>query len=119
MYSTDVTSINAATTYSTASSTIHTAHARTLTVTPRATGANASSSGTVTFQLEAMTKPGTWCTDNWVTITVDVADTAAKVGEPEIIDLAGVMAVRVRNITNGDASYAIASVNVDYGLERS
>lgn len=116
-YSTDLT-VTAATTYTTASGVVNTANMSRVSIVATAKGANASSSGAVTFATSARVN-NVWSTDIFLSFTVTVADTAVKSSAPEIIDVDGISAIKVVSVTNGDATYDAEAVNLLYGNVQS
>jgi hypothetical protein len=117
MYATDVADIGEGATYSTASNEIDTSTVKCVTLLPYATGANASSAGTVTINLKAMVG-GKWSTAVWQSITVTVAAAAEIVSAPTMLNCPGIQAIKVSSIVNGDATYHITNVNVAFSATR-
>jgi len=116
-YAADITHINAGATYSTASEILKTEGLDYVTIECKATGANASSAGVVTFNLAFSTNynweagTGDFGTETEA-VTVTVAGTAAKRSKPWFLDCrGGIRAIKVLSIVNGDASYAANAVN--------
>jgi len=115
-YSTDVADIGEGATYSTASGEMTTADRYEISMLAYATGANASSSGAVTFNLVPKIA-GKWCTDNsWEHITLVVSGTSEDVSKPIILNVGGIQAIRVQTIVNGDPTYHITNVNVAFSV---
>jgi len=107
--------ITANTTYSTTTPTLRCENLSEVHLSGIAKGANAGSSGVVTFALQSCVGNEKWSTSTWQSITVTVAGTATVISPSEILNVEGLSAIRVASITNGDASYAISDVNLYYG----
>lgn len=114
-YDADVADIGEGATYSTVSSEMTTADRYRIVVMPYATGANASSAGTVTFNLVAKIA-GKWSTATFTSVTVTVSGTSEDVAVPVLLDVAGIQALRVASIVNGDATYHITNVNIAFSV---
>jgi hypothetical protein len=108
--------ITANTTYSSTTPEKPLENIREMTVSVKATGANASSSGTVTAAFQVNVGDNNWTTSEMETVTCALSGTASVVGLPKILNVNSMTAIRVSRITNGDATYAISGVNVIYDL---
>jgi hypothetical protein len=116
-YSTAVASIGAGATYTTDSDDIITVGCQRAVIMLTATGANASSAGTVTFNFVANIG-GSWSTSVWQSLTLTLAGTAVIVTAPVLLDVSGLSAIRVDSIVNGDATYAITNSNAIFSVPR-
>lgn len=116
-YDTDVADIGEGATYSTASGEMDVSGNKCITLMAYATGANASSAGTVTFNLIARVA-GKWCTTVWQSLTLTVSGTSEDVAPPVMLNCPGISAVKVLSIVNGDATYHITNVNIAFASQR-
>jgi hypothetical protein len=116
-YTVDVADIGEGATYATDSNDIVTIGCQRAVVILKATGANASSAGTVTFNFTASIG-GAWSTSVWQSLTLTLAGTASIVTAPVLLDVSGLSAIRVDSIVNGDATYHITNSNAIFSVPR-
>ena len=116
-FSTDVADIGEGATYSTDSDGILTVGCQRAVIMLKATGANASSAGTVTFNFTANIG-GSWSTSTWQSLTLTLAGTTAIITAPVLLDVSGLSAIRVYSIVNGDATYHITNCNAIFSVPR-
>lgn len=80
----------------------------------KATGANASATGKVTFKLAASLDGVKWDTDYFATLELTLNGTT-EVVTSDLIDVTGIRVIRLQAIQNEDASYAANSANLRWG----
>jgi hypothetical protein len=111
MFAANIATINAGATYSTPSDAIDVSGLDFITLWLKSTGANASSAGSVTFNL-VYSGDGTTYSTTIDPFVLTLATNTAVVSKPIMLDVRGINKIKVLTIVNGDASYAISATNV-------
>jgi hypothetical protein len=112
-YTSNITTIAANTTYTTVSNPIEVLYAGSAYIQVLFTGANASSSGNVTFNFVARGDPAhSWPTATTFSI-VGALSTNTAVIVDKLLDTSGWYDIKVLSIANGDATYALSTVNAN------
>jgi hypothetical protein len=114
MYAADIASIAATATYGTAGTVIDVSAVDQVWVQLKATGGNASATGAVTAYIVASVN-GTDYSTVGTPVAIALNGTTAVIGEPVKLLCAGVKAIKVLKVINGDASYTATAVNVIIG----
>lgn len=112
-YAANISSIAAATTYTTASNAIGVFYAESAYIQVSFTGANASSSGNVTFNFVARGDSAhSWPTTASFSVVAALNANNAVIVD-KLIDTSGWYELKVLSIANADATYAITAVNAN------
>ena len=111
MHAADIASIAAASPDATAGTVIDTSAVLEAWVQLKATGGNALATGAVTAYIVASVN-GTNYSTIGTPVAIALAGTAVVIGEPVKLNLAGVKAIKLIKLVNGDASYTATNVNV-------
>lgn len=113
LYAADVT-IAAGGTYAVDSSVYDVSDVETVALQLRATGDNTASAGTVQAKIVARVNDA-FSTEIPITVSVTLNGNNQVVSAPVMMDVRGVSAIKVVEITNGDATYGVSGVNVAVG----
>jgi len=113
LYTSDVT-IAAGGTYTTDSREFDVSDVDTVAIQIRATGDNAASAGKVQAKIVARVND-VYSTEIFDIVEVNLNGTAQVVSPPFLLNVRGVMSLKVTEIVNTDATYGVSGVNVVIG----
>ena len=116
-YSTDIATITAAGSHTTASDSIDVSEAQRMLISAYATGQSTAATSNVTVYIYTSPDGTNWDTEPYTSFTFVADSTTTATMYSVTVNVSGANKVRLNNIANGNASYELYDVNAYWAIK--